>query len=917
MNTLPPVLDKSSGSQDKPWMVFVFPHFDERGSGFVDGFSYSLGIGYIRAYLAQRNIPTAQYIQFEARTVREAAEEILALGADIVGFSCLEFSLYACVIIADSIKNIKPDTTIIFGGPSATLADDLIMNNNRFVDICCRGESEEICYELLLKLRKGEDIDGIAGITFRKNGQIIRTPDRPLLRMGPKGQELDFLPSPFLNHFIPAEIKSSNRMEEKKQIILLTARGCTHKCIYCANTALCRNSIRYHSIERVIDEIKYISERVLPQWKIMLADDAFTLNIERAKKICRRIIEESLNHLEFSCITRIDKSDNELFELMVKAGFTAITFGLESASPRILNIIKKVRSTPAVNDDYGPELKFLETMKQNVRMAAYYGLNTAVSIIQGLPGETKKEAEETLKFLEQLNVKGYVHNYLTAIYGTEVHRTGPSYGIGIRPSPSQLPLIREFAYNVFEIKPLKNAINTFLYEKRAKDNAENFLCFMGVKPKGYADIIKNSGIMVLIDDYLRSSDNEPLDEAALFSWLSGLVQFTSEVYMVDNNWNFSYYEKWMIRLADLRMPVEYRMVGKEVKPALSRVDSDPGSRIDIRSYTLRNIVNSLLSTEKYQYDAGPHYRYHILPFVSETNCPLALDLHHEIKIKSIDSVEDLEEILKWCKNSAAPSEFYFNRDDVSRMGCEILDRCRWTGFGPDYSCDACPTKKLIVGKDGSIRTCYSGLPLGSVGNSIQQLTANFETLQLESYKRRECNRCAVKSHCPKCLFLSPFLSESRYCGIMREYPGIPVAINTFALLRHLPIQKNELLKDAKGVRVSNLDRLSRSKIWHDSEWVRFLPRMLKVCIESRENTHLLYHVDYNTFSNLSRTMGEIWDHLLADESLDKETLCEKLANERNLSYNSMVNAFDMLVKKIEELGKQSQFNSGAKGGTLS
>ncbi len=68
---------------------------------------------------------------------------------------------------------------------------------------------------------------------------------------------------------------------------------------------------------------------------VTIYDDAFTLNIHRAKEICKRIIEKKFC-FKLTCETRVDRMNDELLELMAEAGFKRVSFGLEIAVPEIL-----------------------------------------------------------------------------------------------------------------------------------------------------------------------------------------------------------------------------------------------------------------------------------------------------------------------------------------------------------------------------------------------------------------------------------------------------------------------------------------------------------------------------------------------------------------------------------------------------
>ena len=105
-------------------------------------------------------------------------------------------------------------------------------------------------------------------------------------------------------------------------------------------------TIRYHSIERVVAELKYISPlNDIPSPKtVTIQDSCFTLNLNRAKEICKRIAVEKFN-IELICETRIDLMDKEMLDLFKKANFKQIDIGLESAVPAVLKNIQKIRKS--------------------------------------------------------------------------------------------------------------------------------------------------------------------------------------------------------------------------------------------------------------------------------------------------------------------------------------------------------------------------------------------------------------------------------------------------------------------------------------------------------------------------------------------------------------------------------------------
>jgi anaerobic magnesium-protoporphyrin IX monomethyl ester cyclase len=343
-------------------VAFMFPPGMEFRPFKLRSFENHLGVAYIQAYLAKHGFSSKQVIPPLGSTLSDCVEQLIATNAKIIGFTCYDTNYFLVRTIASFIKRKKPETIVIAGGPTPTFSDDLLLNNAPDIDLCVRFEGEETTLELVSLNTDGSllnSLEDVAGITYRHNNSIVRTTDRQLFGAS-KNKEfcLDDLPSPYLDGVLDGTEGAG----------ILTARGCTHHCSYCNFSAMSKHIIRYHSIDRVIDELKYIYDSSTSHLKskvIVFNDDAFTLNVRRAKNICKRIIDEGIK-LKLSCLCRADNLDEELIELLNEAGFGDISFGVESAVPKILSNIKKIRRyEPKIDEeDYAVEESFLSEIKE-------------------------------------------------------------------------------------------------------------------------------------------------------------------------------------------------------------------------------------------------------------------------------------------------------------------------------------------------------------------------------------------------------------------------------------------------------------------------------------------------------------------------------------------------------------------------
>jgi anaerobic magnesium-protoporphyrin IX monomethyl ester cyclase len=849
-------------TERRPDITFVFPVYDTLSMK-MRAFTYGIGAAFIRAYLHERNIYTIQYLHDNYINISQTAREITALGADVVGFTCFDVTVYVCKLIAEAIKKIAPEITIVFGGPAAILSDRLILANNKCVDICCHGEGEATCYELLMKLKNKEDLSTVKGITYRSKGEILRTPARELINSGERNREIDIVPSPILSNLLPAvNIKDTG---------MITSRGCTYKCTFCTNTAIRGHRIRYHSVERIIEELKHISASSENTLRVTFYDDAFTLNIPRAKEICRRIIAEDFPKLIFDCYTRIDKADDELFSLFAEAGFLTVGFGLESASPRILNIIKKVRSTPAVNGDYSPENRFLETMKNNIQLAKSHGLKTQVSIICGLPSETKEDAEATVRFVDRLGVDNYLHNYLSVTNGTELAESCEDYGIKLKPSPFQLPLTTEYAYDVFSVEPLGHSfVHKYIRENSELDWNDLFF-ILGAENKVFPENTTIS--LILVDD-------PPADDVPLFSWLSTMINYSSTIFIVEKESDFENFKK------------RFESFAKGGLPLLGHVE-------------LRRVVDQDNDRVRYIKDAlypyffckdDPIHMFHILPFTNHdpgtdtdtVSVQNGLKLNKYIKIKKITSRETLAELIAMGGNESDGLDLY--GPQLSKLDCLVLEKCRWS----NRNCAACSLDKLII-RGNQVSPCYTGKPIGKVGDSYNLLKDAVEKIKKETEERRGCETCEIRDSCSRCIFLPEFLSEEEYCDTRIKNRSLAFLLEVPTIFQELKRQEELKPADVKHFR---LVWKNKGKSLPPSLGLFPLPqKMVRLELNDR---NFFFDTETLEFYPVSKKIKEVF-RLYESGFRKKDVLAAQLAEMYNVSISTAVNTLETLVKKINSI----------------
>src|SRR5438552_7533439 len=118
-----------------------------------------------------------------------AASVVAAKDAEVCGFTSICSSYALTIRIAKAVKAIRPECTILFGGPQASVVDMQTLAAFPFVDFILRGEAEESLPLLLDELAGRRRMERVPGLTYRAEGQPRRNPNAPVIH------DLDALPS--------------------------------------------------------------------------------------------------------------------------------------------------------------------------------------------------------------------------------------------------------------------------------------------------------------------------------------------------------------------------------------------------------------------------------------------------------------------------------------------------------------------------------------------------------------------------------------------------------------------------------------------------------------------------------------------------------------------------------------------------
>jgi len=292
-----------------------------------------------------------------------------------VGVTSMTGSQILHALKASKIVKKYPHIPVVWGGVHPTLFSKQTLEN-KFVDVVVKGEGEETFYQLVKRFEAKAPLEGLPGIFYKADGKIIGNPARPFINL----DEYSYVPY----HLVNINNYLHKFFNETEVIELESSRGCPFSCGFCYSPSYNHHTWRSLSAKKVVERIQKIVNSYSID-SLHFIDDAFFINKKRVNKIMSGIIEAKLKvKLGFQGV-RIDTFDqmNESdISLLIEAGGIFLQFGVESGSPRILELINK-------------KVKVERVISLNRRLAKYPKLIPYYNFMCGFPTETKKDLFET------------------------------------------------------------------------------------------------------------------------------------------------------------------------------------------------------------------------------------------------------------------------------------------------------------------------------------------------------------------------------------------------------------------------------------------------------------------------------------------------------------------------------------------
>lgn len=314
----------------------------------------SLALRYLKKYC--NDLMPIEIVEFTINNhLLDIVGQIYEKRPEVIGFACYIWNIEMTIKIIALIRKVLPETKIICGGPEVSYGGIEFLKNHQAVDYIVLGEGEETFYQLLEQLKSKQETKNIIGV-IEQNKEVDGK--RALVV-----ENLNTIPFPYQEQEI-------NELKDKI-IYYESSRGCPFSCQYCLSSAT--KGVRFFSIERVLEELKFFIEHDVRQVKFV--DRTFNAKKSHYIPILNFLLKQNCR-TNFHFEVAVDLLDDEVLEILSKMpkGRVQLEIGIQSTNLETLESIQRKNQWGKIVCNVGKILSF-------------HNIHMHLDLIIGLPKE--------------------------------------------------------------------------------------------------------------------------------------------------------------------------------------------------------------------------------------------------------------------------------------------------------------------------------------------------------------------------------------------------------------------------------------------------------------------------------------------------------------------------------------------------
>lgn len=333
----------------------------------------------------------------------EISKDLLGFDSKIYAFSCYIWNIDKVLYISEKIKEAKPESIILLGGPEVSYNSGDILENHSFVDYIICGEGEEAIVKFLKNYENRDFFSKTDGISFR--GMIAE---------------------PFVSDKEPVSPYCSEYFEGLNGRIayIETTRGCPYSCAFCLSGRC--GGVRYFELGNVFNDIIKLANSGTKTIKFI--DRTFNANANRANEILKFILEKHGNEIPSDVCFHFEIAGDIIKEstlmLLEKAplGLFQLEIGLQTFNEKTLESINRKTN--------------IDKLISNINKLNSFGnMHIHIDLIAGLPYEGISSFEKTFNMAYSLKADMLQLGFLKMLHGSPMRDNPDEYPCGFSEAP--------------------------------------------------------------------------------------------------------------------------------------------------------------------------------------------------------------------------------------------------------------------------------------------------------------------------------------------------------------------------------------------------------------------------------------------------------------------------------------------------
>ena len=390
-----------------------------------------LGLMYVAAVVKQAG-HNVQLMDVDPDHI-DVIKKISKFSPDLIGLSFLTTEFKKAYALSHKLRAAFPHVTLCSGGVHTTVDTENVLRKFT-IDFCVVGEGEMTFLEVCKRIEAGQSYKGVRGICFLQDNQLVRNPQRELIK------DLDSVPFPardlvdFPNIYLT--FPGMFRGKYIRSTAVMAGRGCYFNCSFCSVDKMFGRDYRLRNPANILQEI-ILLQKIYGIKGVYFIDSTLTSNKNWIISFCEEIIRKNIKFI-WAGTTRVNTVNKEMLQLMKRSGCVQIDYGVESGSPKILKLLNKGISP--------------EDAVSAIKMTHDVGIRVGATFIIGNPDEQLSDLEMTFDLAKKLKANYTVFFFSVPFPGTRLwdiakeHKLIPedvSYDTQWNIRPAELPLMAE------------------------------------------------------------------------------------------------------------------------------------------------------------------------------------------------------------------------------------------------------------------------------------------------------------------------------------------------------------------------------------------------------------------------------------------------------------------------------------------